>query len=54
MNRELLEKPLNVKRDALKFLRISFCQLEIILTIIYLVHFQRVSKHRGMNSKMPD
>jgi hypothetical protein len=46
--------PPSIKGDALNFLRISFCQLKIVLTINYLVHLQRVSKQGGMNSKTPN
>ncbi len=40
--------------NALNILGILFCQLIIVLTINYLVHFQRVSEQGGTNSKTPD
>ncbi len=51
---QVAEKHNIIKGDALNFLRILFCQLIIVLTINYLVHFQKVSEQGGTNSKTPD
>jgi len=43
-----------VKRDALKFLRIFFYQLRIVLGINYLAPLQRVSNPGSTNPKAPE